>query len=99
MKPIVITDEQISRLKEMYFEFGGAWKTATDLWFKTHWLPICLYWLLPEVAKAHGKQLYTTPDWSKHLVKQRVIDSIPDTNPIDTLYDIWKHPEKYAQSL
>jgi hypothetical protein len=54
---------------------------------------------LPRVAEIHGRQPYTTPNWSEHMVRQKIINELPTVNPIDTLYDIWKHPDKYAQTL
>lgn len=100
MKLIELTKEQTGKLLEMCNKlyFKDKIDENVTYWLQANWLEVCLYYLLPRVAEIHGKQPYTTKMWSVHMVKQKIINEL-DYNPIDTLYDIWKHPEKYAQSL
>jgi hypothetical protein len=85
-----------------YTHFGyvvGIYNDSKRTAKNVGWLETCLYHILPVVAEHHGKQPFTTPNWSLHMVKQKIINDLPNINPIDTLYDIWKNPEKYSQDL
>ena len=99
MKLTVLTEEQKGKLQEMYFLLPRKSYTYDMDFLHANWLELCFFYLITEVAELHGKQPYSTPSWSTHMVKQRVVDNMPTVNPIDTLYDIWLHPEKYSQSL
>jgi hypothetical protein len=98
MQPITLSEDQLKKLKEMCFEIYDL-THMVDIYFMRHWLEICLYGLVPKVAEAHGKQPHTTPTWSLHMIRQKLINELDKVNPIDLLYDIWKHPDKYAQDL
>lgn len=108
MDPIQITAEQLKKLAEMadilfpenqWVKVSHTGYVNGGRIFNIQWFEFCMFFLLPKVAEEHGKQPYTTPSWSVYMVKQKIINELGTTNPIDTLYDIWKHPDKYAQTL
>lgn len=114
MKPIELNEDQRRKIEDMfsglfseylniksiprYYPNITVWLSAGD-WHNFSWLELCLYHLLPKIAEEHGKQPFTTPNWSEHMIRQKIINELPQVNPVDILYDIWKHPEKYAPEL
>ena len=85
MNLIKLSEDQRKKIIEMWSALSGEYDIVTG-WIESMWLEHCLYTLLPKVAEHHGKQPFTTPNWSEHMVRQKIINELPNTNPIDTLY-------------
>lgn len=68
-------------------------------YLKISWIELVLFNLTLKVGEEHGKQAFTTPSWSKHMIRQKLVNEFETHNPIDTLYDIWKNPFNYSQNL
>lgn len=112
--PIQISAEQEKKLVEMAHslvpkligcsfenEYLDLYVDESDSHFVyIHWLEFCFTFLCPKIAAQYIKHhISTTPQWAEHMILQKVAHEIHKYNPIDTLYDLWKTPEKYAQNL
>ncbi len=64
------------------------------------WLEFCLRFVTPMVAERYSKHhVVCTGSWALHMISQKLAHEIETINPIDTLYDIFKNPNGYAQGL
>lgn len=65
-----------------------------------HWLEFCFTFLAPKIAAIYAKQhMNVMPQWAEHMVLQKIAHEIHKYNPIDTLYDMWRNPKDYTQTL
>lgn len=64
-----------------------------------HWFEFCIIHLIPKVAEALATQPSITKGYATFIVTQKVINDLPNKNPIDNLYDMWKYPSRYNMDL
>jgi len=66
-------------------------------WKFIHWFEFCI---LPKIAQYYTKSIPSmTESYATYIIGQKIINELEDTNPINTLYDIWKHPANYLPQL
>lgn len=112
IQPINLTPEQRQKLHELisalvsgisYVGFGDDGMTVIfqkEYTVYIHWMELCMRYVSAEVAELYAmSHINYTKSWAQRMILQKLAHDISKHNPIDTLYDIWKHPENYAQDL
>lgn len=64
------------------------------------WLEFCFIHLVPLIAEKYVKHhIDSTLSWATRMLSQHIAAQMNIHNPIDTLYDIWENPGKYAEDM
>ena len=64
------------------------------------WLEFCFTHLVKYIAKKYAEHhKECTTKWAEYMILQKIAFEVEKNSPIDTLYEIWENPSKYAQGL
>lgn len=63
------------------------------------WFEFCFTEGARFVVERYAAQVRQSQSWAHRLIMQKLGHDLPQTNPIDTLYELWKKPDTYVEGL